>query len=533
MKSQENKSEIEQIKEVFFICLKHWYYFVISMVICVILAFVYMKVKTPVMKVTAQVNLRRDESLMSGSSMSSSQSMLSLFGLGAGTQNIEDESLKMGSQGYLKKIVRKFALNFDYKQSKFLGLMKTELYDQSPIILTVDDAISDTIAPTLITFNVGKDQTDIKIKYKKRIIGEYEVNAFPAVLETPLGAFTVSKSAYFGQYEKPMKINVLYTNFDYMTQIYKEAIEVDFEKKSSDLIQLSLNTENVAEAKKILNAVIATYNTEWQSDKDLITDKTLAFIDSRLQIVNEELANADQAIQVFKDKYALTDLEADVKYYFALSGDLQPTLLEAETDLKMIDLIVDFVTDEKNKYALFPLGPNLATSPAIADIISKYNEVLAKRNEMNKSNSQSTFVKELNDRVDWQRGVLLQSVDNLKKGLLITVDNLKKKESEINGKIGKIPTIEKNYLQLKREQELQQTVYVFLLEMREESRVKGVSLLPKLKVIDEPYVINKPVEPNIIKVAITTLFFGGLVFPIAAIYSFPAISNSIRRRKEK
>jgi len=532
MSIQENKSESEQIKDTVLLWLKYWYYFVISMVICIILAFVYLKIKTPVMNVVAQVNLRHDESLSGGTSVSKNQSLLSAFGFGSSSQNIEDETTKMGSQGYLKRVISKYALNFDYTQSSFFGFIKKKLYDQSPLILSVDEAISDTIAPVLFTLDVKKEHTIVKMKQGKIMLGKYEVNTFPSVLETPFGAFTISKSAYYDRYEKPVKINVLCANFDFITQTYKGAILVDFLKKNSDLIQLSMNTENVAFGKKILNEVITTYNTEWESDKNLVTDRTLAYINERLQSVNGDLTKADQDIQNFKDRYNLTDIEADVKYYLTLSGELQPTLLEAETQLKIIDLIADFVTDDKNKYSLFPLGPNIAT-PAMAEIIGKYNEVLAKRNEMYKSNSQSALVKELNERVETQRETLLKSIGNVKAGLLITVENLKKKESEIKNKIGKIPTIEKDYLQLKRNQELQQTIFIFLLEMREQTGVKGISLLPKLQVIDEPYVINKPVEPNRMKVAITTLFFGGIVFPLSAIYGFPLINNYIRRRKEK
>ena len=532
MRIQENKSEWEQIRDFVYLCFKHWYYFVISMAICIILAFVYMKVKTPVMNVTAQVSLRHDESLMGGSSISKSQSMLSVFGLGSSSQNIEDESLKMGSHGYLKKIVRKYALNFDYSQSEFFGLIKTKLYDQSPLLLSVDEAVSDTITPMLFILDLKEDETTIKMKYRKKIIGKYKVSTFPSDLETPLGTFTISKSPYYDGFKKPMKINVLYANYDYMTQIYQKGIEIDFEKKTSNLIHLNMNTENVVLAKKILNEVISTYNTEWESDKSLVTNKTNAFIEERLQLVNKELLKADQAIQFFKNQHNLTDLEADVKYYLTLSGELQPTLLEAETQLKIIDFVVDFVKDEKNKYSLLPLSPELA-NPAMAEVIAKYNEILTKRNERYKTSSQSALVKELNDLVDAQREMLLKSIDNIKKSLRITAENLKKKESEIKNKIGKIPVIERDYLQLKREQELQQTIYIFLLEMREETGVKGVSLLPKLKMIDEPYVINKPVEPNKVKVVLTALFFGGIVLPLSAIYGFPLINDYIRRRKEK
>jgi len=532
MSIQENKSELEQIKDVIYLWLKNWYYFVISMVICIALAFVYIKVKTPVMKVMAQVGIRQDESLNGAPSVSRNQSLLSAFGIGRGSQNIEDETIKMGSHGYLKKIVRKYSLHFEYKQSEFFGLIKTKLYDRSPVLLSVDDVIADTIAPVFFNINVDKDRISIKMKQFRKTIGIYEVSVLPAVLKTPLGEFTISKSEYYDFYKKPMKINVFHANYDYMTQIYKHAIIVDFEKKSSDLMQLSMESQNPLEAKKILNEMIATYNSEWESDKELVTSQTMFFIDDRLNLVKEELIQADKAIQIFKDDYNLTDIEADVKYYLTFSGELQPTLIEAESQLKMIDLIVDFVQDENNKYSLFPLGPSMAT-PAMAEIVSKYNEAVSKRNEMSKSNFQSALVRDFNTQVEAQREALLISIDNIKKGLQITTSNLKKKESEIKNKIGKIPEIENYYIKLKREQELQQTIYIFLLEMREQTGVKGVSLLPKLKIIDEPYIVNKPVEPSLMKVAICTLFFGGLVLPLSAIYGFPLIGNYLRRRKEK
>ena len=527
MSIQENKSELDQIKDTILLWLKHWYYFVISMAICVALAFVYIKTKTPVMKITAQVILRQDESLSGAPSVSRNQSLLSAFGIGRGSQNVEDETIKMKSQGYIKKIVRKYSLNFDYNQSEFLGFVKTKLYDQSPVILSIDEAISDTIPPVVFNINLNEDQANIKMKQGRRTLGKYEVKNFPSVLETPYGKFTISKSKFFNAYKKPMNINSFCANYDFMTQIYRNSIVVDFGKKSSDLIQLSMDTENPPVAKKILKEIIDTYNVEWESDKDLVASKTIDFINDRLHSASEELLQADKAIQDFKDHYKLTDIEADVKYYYTLSGALLPDLIEAESQLKMVDYYTTFIKDEKNKYSLFPLSPSL-TTPAMAEVVAVYNELLSNRNAMNKNNS----TRDVDTKVEVQRDALLKSIDNLKEGLQIIVNDLNKKESEMKHKIGQIPEIEKNYIKLKREQELQQTIYIFLLEMQVQTEVKGVSILPKLKVIDEPYIINKPVEPSLIKVAITTLFFGGLVFPLSTIYGLPLIKNN-KRRKEK
>lgn len=481
------------------------------------------------MNVAAQVNIRQDESLAGSASVSRNSSILSAFGLRGGSQNIEDETIKMGSQGYVKKIVRKYALNFEYTQTEFLGLSKTKLYDQSPVIMSVDEAVSDTIFPLIFILDIKKQQTDVKMKLGRKVIAKYEVNSFPSILETPFGAFTISKSEYFDEKRLPLKIQVFCSNYDFMTQIYRSAIKVSFEKKSSDLIQLSMNTENVKLAKTILNELIKNYNDEWLADKNIVTDKTQIFIDERLKTVYEDLMQADQAIQNFKNLHNLTDIEADVKYNYTLSGGLQQVLLEAETQLKLIDYYVSLVSNDANKYSSIPLLIN--TNPAMAEAIVKYNEVLTQRNDAYKTPSQSSIVKNLNEKVEAQRETFLTSIGIAKKGFQITVDDIKKKESEVKNKIGKIPGIEKIYLQLKREQELHQAVYIFLLEMQEETGVKGVTLLPKLKVIDEPYVINQPVEPRLLKVAITTLFFGGLLFPLSAIYGFPLIKNYMRRKK--
>jgi uncharacterized protein involved in exopolysaccharide biosynthesis len=160
--------------------------------------------------------------------------------------------------------------------------------------------------------------------------------------------------------------------------------------------------------------------------------------------------------------------------------------------------------------------------------LEKYNEALIKRNELYKSNSQSAIARSMDNQIELQRNNLLLSLENVKKAAQITLANIKKKEKEFNSKIGNVPVIEKDYVHLRREQELQQTIYVFLLEMREETGIKNVSLLPKLKIIDSPYVLNKPVSPRLMKTALLTLFLGG-GFSLLAIYLTPYL----KRKKKK
>jgi uncharacterized protein involved in exopolysaccharide biosynthesis len=190
-----------------------------------------------------------------------------------------------------------------------------------------------------------------------------------------------------------------------------------------------------------------------------------------------------------------------------MSGELQASLLKTETQLHLADALREFIQNERNKYSLIPFDLN-ASSEGVAVIIEKYNEALLKRNDLYKTNTQSVLAKSIDEQLDAQRKNLILSLDNAKDGLQSALGTIKKKENEINKKIGVIPSVERDYIQLKREQELQQTVYIFLLSKREETAVRYASLMPKLKIIDEPYANIKPVSPNKKTTAILILFFG-------------------------
>ena len=150
MEIRNNKSEAEQIKDLILLILRHWSYFVVCFIIFGVIGLIYLKIATPVMQVSARVALRNDESLSGGSPMASAQSVMTVFGFGSSSSdNIEDESIKLSSHGYLRSMVEKLELNKVYIQSKCLGLVRTPLYDQSPIVVSTNPAVADTLTKSI------------------------------------------------------------------------------------------------------------------------------------------------------------------------------------------------------------------------------------------------------------------------------------------------------------------------------------------------------------------------------------------------
>ncbi|MDR1563248.1 MAG: hypothetical protein LBS54_09285 [Dysgonamonadaceae bacterium] len=530
--NKENKSESEKIIEFLLLCLKNWYWFVGLFTVCLALGVIYYKVTPPVWDIAAKVSLA-DDDIIGGKGISQSQSLMSAFGVGGGRVNVVDETNKMSSHGFVKKTVKNLELNKIYYQSKSFGLTKKDLYEQSPVVLSVDPAIADTLSSIVkFTMKIEDRNAKVKMQFNKKTIGKYEIKSFPATLETPLGEFTFSESSYAVLYDKSLKLEIIFTSYDFIAQVYMQSLDIDFGKKNSDIITLNMHHKNTKFAKKIINEVISVYNKTWREDKIAVTDKTVNFINSRLDLVKTDLDLADADIQSFKRKNQLTDIEVDVEFYMKVNAELQEKLIEAETQLKLVDIINDFAKDEDKKYELIPFGA-VTMDPALAEVITKYNEELIKRNELSKSSKVATSALEsMNEMIDFQRKNLLRSLSNIKKGMVIALNELKTREKEVQTKINSVPTVEREFINLKREQEIQQTIYVFLLEKREETMIKAVSLMPKLKMIDSPYVINKPVSPDLKKLVLLILFFGGFALPLAAIYATPYVRNYFRNRKK-
>ncbi|MCC8146885.1 MAG: hypothetical protein LIO93_10735, partial [Bacteroidales bacterium] len=179
MQTSTNKSTKEQITEILEFILKNWYYFLIGFGICGIIGIIHLKTATPIWNVRAQVGLRHDESLVGGN-ISKASSLMSSFGFSSGSVNIEDETLKLSSQGNFRKLVENFGLNTEYVQLKYLGLSKTKLYENQPILLKVDPHMADTLRTKIeFSLNISPEVTKINMKAGKKEIGTFELSSFP------------------------------------------------------------------------------------------------------------------------------------------------------------------------------------------------------------------------------------------------------------------------------------------------------------------------------------------------------------------
>ena len=131
----EQESEIN-LADLLMAVRTNWYWFALSIIVCVLVAVLYIKSTPKTYQRNASVLIRDDrQSGGGGFGESAIFSDLNLFG---GGRNVDNELLVFQSRSLAEKVVRRLSLDKSYKINE--GLRKLELYTKSPVDVNFETA---------------------------------------------------------------------------------------------------------------------------------------------------------------------------------------------------------------------------------------------------------------------------------------------------------------------------------------------------------------------------------------------------------
>lgn len=261
---------------------------------------------------------------------------------------------------------------------------------------------------------------------------------------------------------------------------------------------------------------MALYNRDANDDKNEVASRTAEFIDTRIQIINQELGTTESQLASYKQKAGLTDLSSDAQ--LALQGNAEYAQKQAEnaTQLRLVQFLKEYIDNPANQMEVIPANIGL-TDNALATVIGQYNEMLTERKRLLRTSSESNpAVVNLDASIQATRKNVQTSVSSVLKGLEITRHDLESQTRKFEGKISNAPTQEKELLSITRQQEIKASLYLMLLQKREENAITLAATANNGRMIEEP-LPGGPVAPNGKMFYIIALFLG-LGLPITTIY---------------
>lgn len=495
--------------------VKRWPLFLISTILCLGLAFIFLKITNPVYQVTANI-LIKSEDTKGGGLQSAMMKNFSLGGLIGGASDVYDELEIVSSFSILRQTVQKLELNKSYTIVNFFK--NKNCYLNSPLEISTIESIPDTLSVGL-TFKIkvseaGKAKVSVYKGRKK--IATQEGNAFPIQISTIYGIFTFNKTPYYSD-EKSLSMKIEYLGYDLAAENLQKEVSIGLVSKKANAINLGLEETNKQRGKDILNMIIHLYNENGISEKQALAANTAKFLDERIEIISRDLAIVERKVELYKKANILTDIEAEAKIMIEKNGDFKEQMIAAETQYSVIALIENFITSPQNQYTLVPLNLGI-TDKTIAEGLQNYNSLLLERLKLLRStNEQNPAILLMNEQVAAVRENVISTIKSIKSGIGIAINDLKKQEDAFMSRIKGMPTQEREFIDLKRQQMIKQELFVFLLQRKEENAIALSATTPKAQVIDKAYSLNEPISPKKKVIAVLFLLIG-LLIPVLYLY---------------
>lgn len=506
--AKNKKSEFIDLGAIAHEYISKWYWFVISVVICVAMGFLAARIIKPKYSVNANVLISQDEK----GGMSGLGAIGDLFGAQA---SVDDEIFVISSHSVYRDVVKELGSNKIHKVR--LGFLNHVLsYPDYPLDVIAAPGIIDTLrTPIVFKFKVDEDgMTSVKAKADGEVIADVKGQKLPVSLNTAYGHFVIDTTAYFVPGEE-LRGDISIIGYDAAAELLDEDVTASIGSKRSNAIQLNIVTVNPDYGKDVLNGIITKYNERGIAEKNLEGEKTAKFIDERLAIISSDLRDAEDDIQSYKENKGIIDVSAEATYQTAVRATAEQELLQSETEAEIIKMTGAFIADPANAYSLIPMTTE---NTGLQEAIKTYNELVLQRMALAaNAKPNNKALKVLDEQIDAMRSTISTSVIKAYDNLSVVIREQRSQLNKAMGRLGTVPEQEREFLNMKRQQQVKQQLYMFLLQKREETAMMLANATPKGVIVDEAFALNKPVNLSKKMILLIALFIG-LCIPPALLY---------------
>ena len=314
-------------------------------------------------------------------------------------------------------------------------------------------------------------------------------------------------------------------------QSLQGALSVSLDDEQSTIINLKYQDVSPERAEKVLNTIIKVYNERWLEEKREMADSTARFIDDRLLLIDKELSHVDDSISTFKARHQITNLEQVSDLYLQQQTESEAEILKLSNQIYMAQYILDMLKDSKSRYKLLPSHTGLASGEA-GEQIAQYNALLLKlKNSLEGTSTQNPIIIRQEERLDEIRQNIIASVSNYLKTLQIQIGTMEGFNADVKEKVVASPDQAKRLLSVERDQKVKESLYLYLLQKKEENEISMTYTPVPTQIIDMPHGSSFPTFPNKKSIILAALLIG-LLLPAVVLFVKESLNTSVRGKMD-
>lgn len=537
--AQESKEENIDVKELLFKYLIHWPWFVGTVVACLIAAWVYLYMSTPVYNISATVLIKDDKKGGSAGMLSGLES-LGLDGMISSSQNIDNEMEVLRSKTIVKEVVEDLGLYISYKDED--EFPSKNMYKTSPVQVSLTPQEADLLEKPMIVEMILQPQgsLDVIVKIDDE---EYQKHfeKLPAVFPTDRGtlAFFLTPDSVLSSKktleettdsEKTTRnITATINKPLAVAKVYCKNMSIEPTSKTTSVAVISLKNSNVERGKDFINKLLEMYNINTNNDKNEVAQKTAEFINERISIISKELGSTEKDLESFKRGAGITDLTSDAQIALTGSAEYEKKRVENQTQINLLQDLQKYMQNEG--YEVLPSNIGLQDLN-LAAAINRYNDVLVERKRLLRTSTENNpTIINLDTSIGAMKENVQVSLDRVLRGLFITKADLDREANRYSRRISEAPGQEREFVSIARQQEIKAGLYLMLLQKREENAITLAATANNAKIIDDAIADDAPVSPKRKMIYLIALVLG-VGIPIGVIYLLELTKFKIEGRSD-
>lgn len=511
------------VKDLLLRYLRNWKWFALSVAICLVLGFVYLRYQAPVYEVNATILIKDDKK----GAVSSELSAFEDLGIFNSNNNIDNEIEILKSRSLMRRVVNELKLNSRY--FSYGRPIEHERFSNTPVLVgySVQDTLHFFEGNWLLNpesergFTLSKGETE-------EVIGKYH---FGDSISTEQGKIVFTTTPFFSSSYLNKNFRIVISPLDNVVDAYLNALKVEPVSKNSNAIVISLRDPLPDKAKSIVDNLIRQHNLDAIEDKNEVSRNTANFISERIKYITTELSDVEAEAEDFKTKNKLTDITSEAELFLKTGSESEMSLVEAGTQLMLVNYMYDDLQKRTNPADLIPANLGLQ-DPAIASTINDYNKIVLDRNRILKNaGDKNPVIENIDSQLLGIRASLKESLANLKTALVIKMRELNKQEGGINSKIASVPRYEREFRIIQRQQQIKEALYLYLLQKREETNIALAVTVSNTKIIDAAHSNGRMVAPKRQVIYLLSLLLGVLL-PVLYFYLADLLDTRVHGKKD-
>ena len=507
------------IKELLFKYLIHWPWFVGTVVACLIAAYVYLYVATPVYNISATVLIKDDKKGGSSNNVGGLDE-LGLNGLITSSQSIDNEIEVLRSKTLVKEVVSYLNLYVTYQDEDLIP--SKELYKTSPVQVNMTPQEAEKLKKDIVVEMVVQPQgsLDVNVKMDDREIQKH-FEKLPAILPTDRGTISFFQATDSipvegaSSVQGARHITATISCPMNVARGYCGNLVIVPTSQTTSVVTVSLKNSSLRRGQDFINQLLEMYNRNTNNDKNEIAQKTAEFIDERIGIISKELGSTDADLETFKRDAGITDLSSDAQIALSGNAEYEKKQVENRTQISLVEDLKRYLSH--SEYEVLPSNVGLKDA-ALATQIDRYNEMLIERKRLLRTSTESNpAIVNLDTSIRATKANVQATIEGTLQGLFITKADLDREAKRYMRRISDAPGQERRYVSIARQQEIKAGLYLMLLQKREENAIMLAATANNAKIIDEAIADDIPVFPKRGIIYLVALVLG-FVIPVAVIF---------------